>query len=220
MPFLSLLLRPPRSSLFPYTTLFRSFLQALSLFDVAPSEQHGRGPDDNPKGPAGPSLELADAETAGLEFLDERRKDGQEKEGKELKMRSQVARKSEADEHGQRNTEVECNRRENRRGKAQFAEHLARPHAAHQPNGENAEKSDADFVNAFDVVERSRAMQVAISGEAGEKFMRVRRNHQDHNSDNGNSESATVLDFHKLACKLIRSAPRRGRRRFRRRGRG
>src|SRR5437762_5343407 len=79
MPFLSLLLRPPRSSLFPYTTLFRSFLQALSLFDVAPSEQHGRGPDDNPKGPAGPSLELADAETAGLEFLDERRKDGQER---------------------------------------------------------------------------------------------------------------------------------------------
>src|SRR5690606_41948503 len=39
--FLSLIRRPPSSTLFPYTTLFRSILQVASIVDVLDDLHHG-----------------------------------------------------------------------------------------------------------------------------------------------------------------------------------
>src|SRR5439155_22106186 len=103
----------------------RHLRQVFALFDVTPSEKHRGGPYHDPEGPTRPALQLAHAEAAGFEFFDERRKESEVKGRKELQVRSQTARESEADEHRQRNAEREREGRKNRRGNAQFVDDVA-----------------------------------------------------------------------------------------------
>src|SRR5262249_38504433 len=62
----------------------RHLQQVLTLFDVTPSEKHHGRPNNSPERPARPTLQLADAEAPGLEFLDERRKYGEVEDWKEF----------------------------------------------------------------------------------------------------------------------------------------
>src|SRR5262249_36490984 len=102
---------------------------------------------------------------AEREFLDEWRNAGEVKHRQELQMRSEAARENEADEHGQKNAERECEGRKNWRGKTHFANEVAQTSATHQPDRLNAKGNDKDLAEPLKEKERNFAMRPPIDRE-------------------------------------------------------